>query len=273
MTTQASRGTEARFVAPKVPVQKVAEFVAADVRSRIVTGELTDGDELPRESEMVEEYGVSRPSLREALRILETERLVRIRRGKRGGCVVRRPTAASAAYHLGLTLTAENVTLEDLAKARLSLEPACAALAAQLPERELIVDELTQLIDASEAAKTTDQSDNAMQEFHLRLVELCGNKTMTVLVGALEAVWSGQETRVLRTEDLQEDPKARHRAILAHRRVVSAIARGDTERAIRETRKHLADMQHLMPGPLGATVVDFAANPSTRTTRASLITP
>jgi GntR family transcriptional regulator, transcriptional repressor for pyruvate dehydrogenase complex len=259
MIPRASRSIETDVGAPKVHLQKVAEFVAAELRSRIVTGELTDGDELPCEAEMIDEYGVSRPSLREALRILETERLVRIRRGKQGGCVVRRPTAASAAYHLGLTLRAENVTLEDLAVARLSIEPACVALAAQLPDREGIVSELTQLVDLSERSKTTGESDLAMQEFHFRLVELCGNTTMAVLVGALEAVWSGQESRLVRTEGLPEDPKSRQRAISAHRRLVSAIADGDTERAIRETHKHLADMQQIMPGRLGATVVDFVA--------------
>ena len=118
-----------------VRAPKVSEIVAADLRWRIVTGELSDGDELPRESDLIEQFGVSRPSLREALRILETEGLIRIRRGNVGGAWAIRPTAASAAYHLGLTLQANRVTLDDLAIARLSIEPTCAGLAAGLPDR------------------------------------------------------------------------------------------------------------------------------------------
>src|SRR4029078_7874807 len=85
-----------------------------------------------------EEFGVSRPSLREALRVLETEGLVRIRRGNVGGAVVRRPGTDSAGYHLSLTLRAHQVTHEDLATARLAVEPICAALAAGVAERGAI---------------------------------------------------------------------------------------------------------------------------------------
>ena len=147
----------------------------------------------PRESDLLAEFGVSRPSLREALRVLETEGLIRIRRGNVGGAVVRRPTASSAAYHLSLTLRVNEVTHDDLAVARLMVEPICAALAAELPDRQAIVEDLTRLVDESERCDTTASFTESAHEFHRRLTELCGNTTMAVMAGTLEAVWAAQE--------------------------------------------------------------------------------
>jgi DNA-binding transcriptional MocR family regulator len=92
---------------------RVAEMVADVLRVRIVDGELADGDLLPRQEDLVEEFGVSLPSLREAMRILETEGLISVRRGNIGGAVVHRPTPQAAAYMLGLVLQSHRVVLGD----------------------------------------------------------------------------------------------------------------------------------------------------------------
>ncbi|MCK9896635.1 FadR/GntR family transcriptional regulator [Frankia sp. AgB32] len=255
--------------APHVHVPKVAELVAAEFRRRIVGGELREGAELPRESDMQEEFGVSRPSLREALRILETEGLVRIRRGKIGGGVVRRPTVTTAAYHLALTLRANSVTHQDLATARLAIEPSCAALAAELSDRRTVVDELTRLVDESETLPSISAFTAAAQAFHLRLTELCGNTTMTLLAGTLEAVWSFQESRVARvTLDAEDRPdqsdvlRMRRRAVTSHRRLIAAIDAGNGDRASREMRRHITDMQQSVIGTYGPTVIDLATTPT-----------
>ncbi|MCK9926432.1 FCD domain-containing protein [Frankia sp. Mgl5] len=239
----------------------MAELVAAQLRWRIVTRELRDGAELPRESDMLAEFGVSRPSLREALRILETEGLVRIRRGKIGGGVVRRPTVTSAAYHLSLTLRTHEVTHTDLATARLAIEPVCVALAADLPDREEIVAELTRLVDDAEACESPAEFNAAAHAFHLRLTELCGNTTMMLIAGTLEAVWSAQEDHALQA-DYRSDPRARRMSIASHRRIVAAIEAGKGDQASREMRKHLSDMQQVMTGAYGSSVIKLATTPA-----------
>lgn len=249
------------LAAPKVHVPRVAEVVAAHLRLRIVAGELRDGDALPRESVLLEEFGVSRPSLREALRVLETEGLVRIRRGNLGGAVVRRPTAASAAYHLSLTLRANDVTHDDLAAARLAVEPLCVALAAGLPERQAIVDELTRLVDESEGCGTTAEFTEAAHTFHRRLTELCGNTTMKLVAGTLESVWASQETRVVGFEPGADSSKERRSSIAAHRRLVTAIAEGDPDRASREMRRHLAEAQAVLTREFGPTLIEPTTPP------------
>jgi GntR family transcriptional repressor for pyruvate dehydrogenase complex len=227
----------------------MAELVAANLRRRIIGGALADGDELPREAELLEEFGVSRPSLREALRILETEGLIRIRRGKVGGAIVHPPTPQSAAYHVGLTLQSRRVTLRDLAQARGVLEPACAGFAAErdLKTRKTIVQRLEELIDENEArlGSSFAFTESALK-FHAAVVELSGNTTVAVLAGALEAVWSSQErhwAQRVSDDGGYPDSKAQREVLRAHRRVVSAIASGDAEAAIQSMRGHLLKSQ------------------------------
>ena len=90
----------------RVPQLRIAESVAASLRERILAASDGDGYRLPTQEQLVADFGVSYPSVREALRILETEGLVTVRRGKVGGAEVHRPDESSAAYHLGLVLQA-----------------------------------------------------------------------------------------------------------------------------------------------------------------------
>lgn len=107
-----------------MPNRRVAETFAAELRSLILAAE---GYQLPTQDELVRDFGVSYPSVREALRILETEGLVTVRRGSVGGADIHRPEGVSAAYHIGLALQAAGATLRDLAQGLLKLEPAMAA--------------------------------------------------------------------------------------------------------------------------------------------------
>lgn len=227
----------------------MAEIVAAQLRVRIVGGELQDGDVLPRESDLLEEFGVSRPSLREAVRILETEGLLRIRRGKVGGAVVSRPGAASAAYHLGLSMQARGATLGDVAAAREVLEPVCAGLVAALPqeERDRAVAALSAVVDENEAEVGEQYVFTAgALRFHAAVVDLCGNKTIAVLTSALEAVWSSQEKRWAEQASAVGDYPVstfQRDVIKAHRKVVRAIANGNAAAAEKAMREHLSRSQ------------------------------
>ena len=101
-------GPEARR---RLSAPRIAEIVADELRRQIIDGELADGDLLPRQEVLVEQFNVSLVSLREALRILETEGLVSVRRGNRGGAIVHAPAKTSAAYMLGLLLQSESVVV------------------------------------------------------------------------------------------------------------------------------------------------------------------
>jgi DNA-binding FadR family transcriptional regulator len=227
----------------------MAELVADRLRRRIISGDLDDGDELPREAQLIAEFGVSRPSLREAIRILETEGLIRIRRGKIGGALVMRPTAHSAAYHFGLTLQSRATTLDDVAVGRAVLEPACAGLAAGLPDRQRkkVVARLNELIDENEKQLGSDyEFTTGALAFHAGIIEHCGNKTITLLVGTLESVWSSQErlwAAKAAGDGAYPDTAQQREVIRAHRRVTKLVEAGDVDGATRTMRAHLAKSQ------------------------------
>src|SRR3546814_10423999 len=90
-----------RSNAEAVRVPKTAELVARQIRNAIIRGELVDGDTLPAESHLIAEFEVSRPTIREAVRILESEGLVTVARGARGGARVSSPNYEMVARAAG----------------------------------------------------------------------------------------------------------------------------------------------------------------------------
>src|ERR1700729_4182654 len=93
-----------RSLGQRIRVPKTAELVAAELRRKIVRGELAEGDALPSEAALMADFAVSRPTLREAFRVLESESLISIRRGARGGARVQVPNGNVAASYAGLVL-------------------------------------------------------------------------------------------------------------------------------------------------------------------------
>src|ERR1700743_246357 len=87
------------LVGRQVRVPKTAELVAAQLGRRIIKAELTEGESLPPEATLMEQFGVSRPTLREAFRVLEAEALISVRRGSRGGAPAAHAGASRAASH------------------------------------------------------------------------------------------------------------------------------------------------------------------------------
>ncbi len=106
------------------------EQIADELRRLIISGELDEGDSLGHEPDLIERFGVSRPSLREALRILEAEGLISVIRGVLGGVVVHRPDQRQTARTAALVLQARNVSLADVFDARTIIEPAAVRLVA-----------------------------------------------------------------------------------------------------------------------------------------------
>src|SRR4029450_7586038 len=99
--------------AQRVARREKPEQVADELRQLIVSGALDEGDSLGNEAELIERFGVSRPSLREALRILEAEGLISVLRGVLGGVVAHRPDQRLTPRTAALVLQARNVSLAD----------------------------------------------------------------------------------------------------------------------------------------------------------------
>jgi len=218
-------------------------MVADGLRERILSGELGDGDLLPKQDDLLAEFRVSPPSIREALRILETEGLITVQRGNVGGAIVHRPQASKAAYMLGLVLQSRSVSLEDVMNALRHLEPACAAACAMRPDRETtLLPRLRDNIDRSQAnIENADIYIGLARQFHVELVAGCGNETMSLVVGALEALWSAHVDRLALRPALHgsfADRAVRLATLKDHERLYRCIAKGDAAGAERVSREH-----------------------------------
>ena len=134
------------------PIREKPQLIADELRALIVAGDLSEGESLGHEPDLIERFGVSRPSLREALRILEAEGLISVVRGASGGVVVHEPNERMTARTAALVLQARNVSLADVHQARSLLEPAAAATIARSGRRRSAGNQLALLIDEQETA-------------------------------------------------------------------------------------------------------------------------
>ncbi len=153
-------------------VPKAAELLAARIRGQIIRGELKEGDALPAESELMETFGVSRPTLREAIRVLEMESLLRMRRGSRGGALVTAPDPTVAARAVGVLLQLRGVTLRDIHEARTMIEPMAARHIAESRDSRAALETLHARNEAGRAAvRDFREFPHLSWGFHRGLIE------------------------------------------------------------------------------------------------------
>jgi GntR family transcriptional repressor for pyruvate dehydrogenase complex len=230
----------------------IAELVADDIRARIVEGTLPDGSMLPKQDQLISEFRVSRGSFREALRILENEGLISVRRGNVGGAQVHAPTPESAARTLGLVLQARDVALDDLAAALAVLEPACAAHCAQRPDRNgTLVPHLHELNIRCRALEPHDiaEAQRNLEAFHQAIIDGCGNATLVIVIGALESLWSLHKKAWADSAEgtgSTPEPELRASVVAAHEEITDAIEAGDPGRAHQLVAAHLAEVSPLI---------------------------
>ncbi|MEO3784030.1 FCD domain-containing protein [Actinocorallia sp. B10E7] len=234
---------------------RLAEMVAAILRDRILSGSLRDGDELPAQDELLREFQVSRPSLREALGILEAEGLITVQRGNKGGSVVHVPTAANAAYMIGLVMQFQQISYADVGEALKRLEPVCVSLCALREDRATEVLPQLRLIHEQTLEAVDDEVEftRITRRFHEALVQLCGNQTLILIAGTLESLWASQErswaSRALEAGDFP-DVARRETGIRAHERIMRLIEQGEAEQLEAFARVHLDNTMRygLAPG-------------------------
>jgi GntR family transcriptional repressor for pyruvate dehydrogenase complex len=228
---------------------RTADLVAEELRRQIVEGELGDGAVLPPQRQLAEQLDVSLVSVGEALRILESETLLSVRRGKRGGAVVHAPARARAAYMFGMMLHSDSATVTDLRTALETLEPACAGFAALRPDRgATLLPELVKLNDAmTENIDDGPRFAEIGRQFHHQVARGCGNKTMIAVLDSLEALWVSQELEYLEqveAESAYPTPAKRRAARNAHLKITAAIAAGDANAARRLAYAHVSEVHN-----------------------------
>jgi GntR family transcriptional regulator, transcriptional repressor for pyruvate dehydrogenase complex len=239
----------------RVRIPKASELVADAIRAQIASGEVVGGSALPNETELMGEYAVSRQTVREALRVLETEGLIEVQRGAGGGARVRSPDIDAASRHCALLLQLRGATIADVYEVRLMLEPTAARLAAErAPKRaaralEEVIAEEEQMIGGS-----TSLLHHAVR-FQQKLVELSGNPALELLVRLLHDLVARQGVAPApRVEDEGRRIGLRRRLIRAQHEVAEAIGEGRGEDAERLWRRYLSGLAASLLGDVESAV-------------------
>jgi GntR family transcriptional regulator, transcriptional repressor for pyruvate dehydrogenase complex len=215
--------------------------IAEGIQRRIQAASLEPGDRLGTEEELAREFGVSRPTLREALRILTSGNLVHASKGPGGGIFVANTPAdgmgRSVSDSIAMMLELNNITIEELLEARRVLEPPLAALAAEraTPEEIAFMEET---VDAAEA----NLDDNAVlrasdRNLHTAIAEAAGNPVLRAVTE-----WAFEVLQP-RLKELIAGVVDEELIVQQHWAMVRAIGRRDPAQAEGATSAHLDYVQ------------------------------
>jgi GntR family transcriptional regulator, transcriptional repressor for pyruvate dehydrogenase complex len=219
-------------------VWKTSEVVAFAVARDIVQLGLQYGDRLPLEAEMLEQYGVSRESLREALRLLETQGIVTIRRGPGGGPLVGRASSINLARTLTLYFQLAGATYDELLVAWRLLEPLAAELTAHNVDRREISDAFSVHSTRFDDGGRVDAYQRHSNSLHFSVIELSANRVLSLVVGAIGDIIRTHVIPRLDPFEMRELIDGDHAAI------AEAVLAGDGPGASAAMRQHI---EHLDP--------------------------
>jgi GntR family transcriptional regulator, transcriptional repressor for pyruvate dehydrogenase complex len=215
-------------------VPKASDVLAGELRELILKGELAEGVSLPAERDLVKQTQMSRATVREALRILEVQNLVRVKAGRAGGAFVQRPTTKSMANSVSMLIRGRRINLVDLMETREALEPFCAELAA----RNRTDEELTALDRANEMIAdpevVLEQFLQANLDWHVGVAAASHNELLIGFMTALsQAIYAGTKNAAF------VDTEVRAVTSQAHRAITTAIRDRDAMAAGRRMRRHV----------------------------------
>jgi GntR family transcriptional repressor for pyruvate dehydrogenase complex len=218
-------------------VMAVTDQAIIRIKQMILDGELHPGDRLPPEKELSERLGLSRSSMREAVKALEVIRVLDVRQGDGTYVTSLEPRLLLEAMSFVVELHEDSSVLELFAVRRI-LEPAATALAAKHVTPDIIA-ALRAQIDSVGQSTSVEGLVAHDSEFHGAIVNMAGNAYLTTLIESLSGrmlrarVWRGltQENAVQRTLD-------------EHRAIVDALANGDADLAEALTVVHVSGVEH-----------------------------
>lgn len=238
------------------PIQpaRASTNVIAQVREAIMSGRFRTGDRLPTEREMARQFGVSRVTVRDALRALEAAGLIEIRVGGQGGPYVREPDPALLAENLRTHLHLQGTTFAELAEARLALETTAARLAAERATDENLAEMRAAIEEPAPLGTATLSVD-----FHTALVRAAHNSALlTMFLAARSLLAEAFDTLHASQPDMAGVARR------VHTEMYHAIARRDADTAVRLMRDHLYEFAARAERAREAARLDAGATPRTR---------
>ncbi|WP_029115724.1 FadR/GntR family transcriptional regulator [Mycobacterium sp. URHB0044] len=229
-----------------VKIPKASELVAANLRRQIVTGDLAPGDLLPNEAVLMQEYGVSRPTLREAFRILESEAIIVVLRGARGGGRVLEPDGAVAARYMGILLQYQGVPLSDVYRARTEIEVSAVGMLGGA-KRKPAVRVLERLAQEAEGLLGNDDGFAEHDlKFHTAIVEATESTTLAALSKMLFQIVEAHNAVFIASHPKGFSTSVNKQAQRGYLRLVKLLAEADIEGAQKHWRRHLEAAESYM---------------------------
>ena len=229
----------------RIDVPKASDLLAERIREQILSGTFVEGQLLPTERELSQQTGLGRSSIREALRILENQRLIATRVGRNGGSLVRRPDRSSVESSLALFIRGQQLRLASLLETREAIEPVAARLAA-VHRNDHDLDLL--IVQGAQLESVIDDSAAflaANVQWHLAVVGASHNELLITFMNAIaRAVHAGTEI------DKFDAPQVRRATMEIHQRIFAAIRDGDPDAAERRMRRHVRAMIETAGVPL-----------------------
>ena len=223
----------------RVSVGRISEIIVEQIRLLMRQGQLKPGDRLPPERDLCERFGVSRVTVREALRMLESSGLVEIRVGARGGAFVTVPSSDRVGEGLADLLTLSVISAADVTEVRMILETGIVPLVCERATEEDLAD-LESICARSEAAITAgDYSMDMSLEFHIRVAQATHNPAVVMLIESFRGplLMSLQRAR-------DAAPKMGILGTREHEKFIEAVRRRDTAAASTIMREHLERTAH-----------------------------
>lgn len=218
----------------RVSIGRISEVIVDQVRLLIRQGQLAAGDRLPSERELCERFGVSRVTVREALRVLEANGLVEIRVGARGGAFVTAPSSRLVGEGISDLITLASLTAVEVTESRMVFELGIVPLVCERATKADI-DALYEICDRSAAALEGDEYPLELSaEWHTRYAQAAHNRAVAMLVESLHGplLMSLERAR-------QAAPLHGRGGVEEHRGLVDAIAKKNVRKATELMRTHL----------------------------------
>lgn len=216
------------------PEGRVFEKVIDGLRSQLTAGELKPGDRLPSERELAEWYGVSRASLREALRTLEVLGILEIR--PKLGTYVRHPDSHALASVLGLTVLLQGKTADEVLEARTAVECQAIRLACQRSTEDDLIAIKGALDTVHRELASTDRGADTDFEFHSAIVRASHSAVLLLIYDSLETLL--RKSHYERRAAMLDDPEFLSTLGEAHTALYLAVAARDEQTAEEEMRRH-----------------------------------
>lgn len=235
----------------QVRVEKLSHLVAERLRKQIAAGEIAAGDTLPSEAQLMKQMGVSRPTLREAMRVLESEGLLKLGRGARSGASVLVPSIERAARYGALYLATRGTTVGDIHQVRTLLEPALVAQHAANPKKALVraLQDCVAEQQSAIAERDYPRAVAAVNEFHSELVRHSPNSAFKLLAGMIQDI-SASIYPLMALNGTRSDQQLVYRrtqkSSAAHAKLLKLIMDGKAAEAERFWRDYMLDTAAFM---------------------------